>query len=74
VTHPAGPTTPYERVALLDAIRGVALGGILLANLMSFFGTDMMEASVRKTMPAGEMVLFGVNWLVEGQFYSITLS
>jgi len=74
VTNPAGPTTPHERVALLDAIRGVALGGILLANLMSFFGTDMMEASVRKTMPIGETVLFGVNWLVEGQFYSITLS
>ena len=31
---------------LLDAIRGVALGGILLANLMSFFGTDMLDGIV----------------------------
>lgn len=61
-------------MALLDAIRGVALGGILLANLMSFFGTDMMQPSVRKALPmgeAGEVVLFGINWLVEGKFYSI---
>ncbi|HWI20226.1 MAG TPA: DUF418 domain-containing protein [Vicinamibacterales bacterium] len=71
---PAGPTTSHERVALLDAVRGVALGGILLANLMSFFGTDMMDPSVREALPlgeAGEAVLFAINWLVEGKFYSI---
>jgi uncharacterized protein len=70
----SGPTQPNERVPLLDAIRGVALGGILLANLMSFFGADMVPAASRRAMPAGpvgERVLFGVNWLVEGKFYSI---
>ncbi len=70
----AGPTSPSDRIDLLDAIRGVALGGILLANLTSFFGVDMMDAAVRRGMPmgsAGEAVLFGVNGLVEGKFYSI---
>jgi uncharacterized protein len=69
-----GPTRAGERVALLDAVRGVALGGILLANLMSFFGADMVDAESRRAMPggaAGEAILFGINWLVEGKFYSI---
>lgn len=70
----AGATHLSERVHLLDAIRGVALGGILLANLMSFFGTDMLDAATRRGMPwgnAGERVLFAINWLVEGKFYSV---
>lgn len=70
----SGPTRADERIPLLDAIRGVALGGILLANLMSFFGADMLEATTRRAMPwgrFGEGVLFGINWLVEGKFYSI---
>lgn len=70
----SAPVPANERIDLLDAIRGAALGGILLANLMSFFGTDMLGASGRRAMwagGAGEQVLFGVNWLVEGKFYSI---
>jgi uncharacterized protein len=70
----AGPTRAAERIPLLDAIRGLALGGILLANLMSFFGADMLDAATRSAMPwgwMGERVLFAINWLVEGKFYSI---
>ena len=69
-----GPTRANERIDLLDAIRGIALGGILLANLMSFFGADMLGATARRAMPwgnVGEGVLFAINWLVEGKFYSI---
>jgi uncharacterized protein len=65
---------PDGRVPLLDAIRGMALGGILLANLMSFFGADMLESSARRAMPwgaLGEHVLFAINWLIEGKFYSV---
>lgn len=68
------PVPANERLDLLDAMRGVALGGILLANLMSFFGADMMDAATRRAMSAGtagERVLFGINWLVEGKFYSV---
>jgi uncharacterized protein len=70
----ARPTPVSQRLELLDAIRGVALGGILLANLMSFFGADMVAVAERRSMAAGaagEVVLFGINWLVEGKFYSI---
>ena len=69
-----GPTTASERLPLLDAIRGMALGGILLANLTSFFGADMLDAVGRAAQPAagvGQAVLFGVDWLVEGKFYSV---
>lgn len=71
---PVGPTTAGERLPLLDAIRGLALGGILLANLTSFFGADMLDAAGRAAQPAaalGQAVLFGVDWLVEGKFYSV---
>lgn len=71
---PAVPVDPAERVPLLDAIRGLALGGILLANLMSFFGADMVGADGRKALwgaTVGERVLFAINWLVEGKFYSV---
>ena len=63
-----------ERLPLLDAIRGAALGGILLANLTSFLGADMLDAAARAAQPAaafGGAVLFGVDWLVEGKFYSV---
>ncbi len=72
--RPGGPTPADERLALLDAVRGIALGGILLANLTSFFAVDMLGAEARRAMPwgeAGERVLFAINWLVEGKFYSI---
>ncbi|MYF76312.1 MAG: DUF418 domain-containing protein [Acidobacteria bacterium] len=70
----AGPTPAGERLPLLDAVRGVALGGILLANLMSFFAVEMLGAEQRLAMSwgwAGEHVLFAINWFVEGKFYSV---
>jgi uncharacterized protein len=57
-----------------SAVRGVALGGILLANLMSFFGTDMLTDEARRALPwstVSDRVLFPVDWLVEGKFYSV---
>jgi len=71
---PHAPVAAHERLYLLDAIRGVALGGILLANLTSFFGTDMMDAPTRHALPwsaAGDRVLFAIDWFVEGKFYSV---
>ncbi len=70
----AGPTAARERLPLLDAIRGTALGGILLANLTSFFGADMLDSAALAAQPAatfGRVVLVGVDWLVEGKFYSV---
>lgn len=70
----AGPTAASERLPLLDAIRGMALGGILLANLTSFFGADMLDAAGRAAQPSagvGQAVLVAIDWLVEGKFYSV---
>ena len=70
----AHPTAERDRLPLLDAVRGTALGGILLANLTSFFGADMLTAAARAAQPAaalGQAVLFAVDWLVEGKFYSV---
>lgn len=72
--HMRQPVAPPDRIALLDAIRGVALGGILLANLTSFLGADMLTADARRALPwsrAGDSVLFAIDWLVEGKFYSV---
>lgn len=68
------PVAPAERIDLLDAIRGVALGGILLANLTSFFGADMLTTEARQALPwnaTGAGVLFAVDWFIEGKFYSV---
>ncbi|MEM7583639.1 MAG: DUF418 domain-containing protein [Acidobacteriota bacterium] len=69
-----GPVSVGERLGVLDAIRGAALGGILVANLISFFGVYWMSAEVRMAMAAGavgEAVIFGMDWLIEGKFYSV---
>ena len=69
-----GPVPVGERLGVLDAIRGVALGGILVANLVSFFGVYWMSPETRMAMAAGvvgEAVLFGMDWLIEGKFYSV---
>ncbi|MEM9553643.1 MAG: DUF418 domain-containing protein [Acidobacteriota bacterium] len=61
-------------MGVLDAIRGVALGGILVANLVAFFGVYWMNAETRMAMPGGivgEAVIFGMDWLIEGKFYSV---
>jgi hypothetical protein len=43
----SGPTPEYERIQLLDAIRGIALCGILLANLR----THRRDAGSPRTAP-----------------------
>lgn len=68
------PVPVGERLGVLDAIRGVALGGILVANLVSFFGVYWMSAETRMAMAGGalgEAVIFGMDWLIEGKFYSV---
>lgn len=70
----AGPVTLDERLGILDAVRGVALGGILVANLISFFGVYWMSSETRRSMAWGDMgeaVVFGMDWFIEGKFYSI---
>ena len=63
-----------ERIAALDAVRGVAVGGILLANVTVFFGIMFLapEQGRRATDGRADCVAaFLEHVLVEGKFYSI---
>ncbi len=69
-----GPVGAGERSALLDALRGWALLGILVANMMSFTGFSFMPDPERaKLMLAGldDAMEFGLEWLVIGKFYAL---
>jgi len=66
------PTTSAERLEVLDALRGFALFGILFANLVSFFGYATLTQSEIVSLPGSDrFVLFLIDWLIEGKFYSI---
>ena len=63
-----------ERIAALDVLRGVAVGGILLANVLVFFGLMLLapdRAAAMPTAAADRVVAFLELVFVEGKFYSI---
>ena len=66
------PTT--ERIQTLDILRGIAVGGILLANVLVFFGLFIGPpemAAALKTVQWDEIALFFDKVFVDGKFYSI---
>ncbi|MCC3861404.1 DUF418 domain-containing protein [Pseudemcibacter aquimaris] len=66
------PVSKHNRYTELDALRGFALFGILLANLYSFMGYNTYSPTEITTLPtADRSVLFMIDWFVEGKFYSI---
>lgn len=66
------PTSSQERIVALDALRGLALLGILLANLYSFMGYNTYSPAQIIALPAEERtVLFMIDWIIEGKFYGI---
>jgi uncharacterized protein len=65
------PTQKQERLALLDALRGFALCGILLANLEGFTGAYLLTPAETAAQPATRAVLFLINWFIEGKFYAL---
>ena len=70
----SGPVGTGERSALLDALRGWALLGILLANMMAFTGAFFMPDPERAKMVFAEFddaAEFILEWLVIGKFYAL---
>ena len=66
------PTTSTERLQVIDALRGFALFGILLANLYSFMGYNTYSPAEIIELPSLDRgVLFFIDWFVEGKFYGI---
>jgi uncharacterized protein len=71
---PAPALPVHERIATLDVLRGVAVAGILFANVLVFFGLFALppeQAAALPTASADRIVGFLEHVFVEGKFYSI---
>ncbi|MFL5502764.1 MAG: DUF418 domain-containing protein [Gemmatimonadaceae bacterium] len=68
------PLPPTERIRALDVLRGVAVAGILLANVQVFFGLTFMppdRIAALPTVAADRVASFLEHVFVDGKFYSI---
>ena len=71
---PMGPTTAKERHVILDALRGLALLGIALANFPEFALWTFLSADEQQAMATAEVdgiVRYMQYLLVDGKFYTI---
>lgn len=71
-----GPATPSgsDRIAALDALRGLALFGILLANILYWSGWNLVTAEQRDLMASAGEAAWQYRFhhlLVDGKFYSL---
>src|SRR4030095_4943659 len=70
----AAPTADPERLTLLDALRGFALGGIFMLNLAVFTGFVFMTAEQMAALPTARLdgpAALLIVWLGYGKFYSL---
>jgi len=66
------PISSPECIEILDVLRGLAVGGILIGNMQWFSGYGMMPpALAAKGAFADQITHFLVHFFVEGKFYSI---
>ncbi len=66
------PIGASERIDLLDAIRGIAIGGIFIGNMQWFSGYGFMPDDLAaQSSLADQATRYFVHALVEGKFYSI---
>jgi uncharacterized protein len=69
-----GATSPNLRIAVIDAIRGLAILGILFANIQSWSGYKFIPLTTIETLPIYHLdsMLGHLNrWLIDGKFYAI---
>ena len=68
------PSKPKQRIEVIDALRGFAVLGILLANILSWSGIKFMPFSEIRLWPNFEVDLFVYHLngiLVDTKFYTI---
>ena len=68
------PAAAAERVEVLDALRGLALFGILLANILYWSGWGMVTDAQRLHWAGADAVLWQYRFhhlLVDGKFYTV---
>jgi uncharacterized protein len=74
IEPPTAPVGTTERMTVLDAIRGVAVLGILLINIDALSGYAFTPATTRTVLPTttgDEVTWFFLATLIEGKFYSL---
>ncbi len=66
-------TSASERIDLLDALRGLALFGILLANVRYWAGWNFLDEQGKNALagPAAAIVEFAHTAVIDGKFYTI---
>lgn len=66
-------TVDKERFEILDAIRGIALFGIFLANIRIFSGWDFLSLAQKELMAGNYLAFyeFFETLLVDGKFYTL---
>lgn len=72
--RPAGPIDSGDRSPLLDALRGWALLGILIANMVAFVGFSFLSDAQRAATfgsALDDLAELLIEWLIVGKFYSI---
>jgi uncharacterized protein len=72
--HTATPILQKERIDILDVLRGFALLGVLLDNLMGFTGWGFLSQINRKALPTWPAdIIVGLSELsfINGKFYSL---
>ena len=68
----AQPVALHERIEIVDVLRGLAVGGILIGNMQWFSGYGMMPPVMADAAPMADRIThFLVHFFVEGKFYSI---
>lgn len=66
------PIKNTDRIDVIDVLRGLAVGGIVIGNMQWFSGYGMMPPTLAAQSPFADQVThFLVHFLVEGKFYSI---
>jgi uncharacterized protein len=74
VTPDVSPSPISERIPTLDVLRGIAVAGILVANVLVFFGMFAMTPERAAALPSAgrdAVALFLEKVLVDGKFYSV---
>lgn len=70
----ANATTSAERIEILDGLRGLALFGILLANILLWSGWVIMTDGQRMALAGPDAVTWQYRFhhlLIDGKFYTI---
>jgi uncharacterized protein len=65
------PVSVGERMDVLDAVRGVAVLGILVINVVALSGYAFVPAPTAAGSQYDARTFFVLSWLIEGKFYAL---